>query len=312
MDNLNELRQTVEQLAFQAGEIALSFQGDTSSVDYKDGYQESPVTAADLAVDAFLKTKLTALNPSWGWLSEETADDGNWRGKDKFWIVDPIDGTTGFVHFLEKGMSSIEAKNERRQFSVSIALVGADGLPILGVVYTPMDGRMMSAAAGFGCFCATVKNAQKWPKNGKNMEKIDQLCSKNPEKLTNDGQFGSKMVNLGQFTYLASTSEMRRGLIDFLVPELNLKTVGSSANKIALVATSDDLVSASVKPKCWWDVAAAACLMTERGYKLTDLQGCDLIFKGEVCDVNGIIAAPLAVYDALYDLLPRDVTAGYV
>ena len=47
---------------------------------------------------------------------------------------------------------SVEAKNQRRQFSVSIALVAKNGTPILGVVYTPMDNTLMSAAENLGCF----------------------------------------------------------------------------------------------------------------------------------------------------------------
>ena len=105
---------------------------------------------------------------------------------------------------------------------------------------------------------------------------------------------------------------MRRGLIDFLVPYVNLKTVGSSANKIALVGVSDNCISVSVKPKCWWDVAAAACIMSERGMVLTDLSGRKMTFSGEVKTIDGIIAAPQPVYQALYDMMPRSATAGYV
>lgn len=284
MTDLNKLRLQVEKIAIKAGEIALSFQGDTSSVEYKDGFQESPVTAADLAVDAFLKTELTALNSSWGWLSEETVDDGNWQNKSYLWIVDPIDGTTGFVHFLEKGKSSVEDKNQRRQFSVSIALSNAKGEAILGVIYTPADARMMSASKGSGCFL-------------------------NGTKLAENNQQNKP---LSSYTFLASTSEMRRGLIDFLVPKLPLKTVGSSANKIALVATENNLITASVKPKCWWDVAAATCLITERGYTFSDLAGNTILFTGQVQNINGIIAAPASIYPEIYDLLPRATTAGYV
>lgn len=278
---LNLLTQ-VESLARQAGELALSFQGDTSSVQYKDGFKESPVTAADLAVDAFLKQQLTALNPDYGWLSEETADDGLWRQKSHVWIVDPIDGTTGFVHFLEKGLSSIEAKNTRRQFSISIALV-ADDAPILGVVYTPLNGALMSAAAGVGARLNGVEIT--------------------PQKQPNQ---------LKDYTFLASTSEMRRGLLDFLVPHLPLQTTGSSAAKVAQVALGKGLVTASVKPKCWWDVAAAACICGQMDVKITDLSGQLLQFCGSLDDIDGIIAAPNVIFDDLFTLLPRHTLAGYV
>lgn len=294
---MRNLLTQVENIAIEAGKLALSFQGDSTSVQYKDGLTESPVTAADYAVDAFLKERLTALNPSWGWLSEETVDDGNWQNTDKFWIVDPIDGTTGFVHFLEKGKSSVEAKNQRRQFSVSIALVAKNGTPILGVVYTPMDNTLMSAAENLGCF-----------KNKESLKTCQSINTLGDFK----GVCGTLSSSLNAYILLASTSEMRRGLIDFLVPHVNLKTVGSSANKIALVGVSDNCVSVSVKPKCWWDVAAAACIMNERGMILTDLSGRKMTFSGDVKTIDGIIAAPQPVYQALYDMMPRSATAGYV
>jgi myo-inositol-1(or 4)-monophosphatase len=83
----------------------------------------SPVTDADMAVDAFLKTRLRELLPEAGWLSEETADDDRRLGRRFVWVVDPIDGTRAFAS------GSLD-------WSVSAALL-ADGAPFLGIVYAP-------------------------------------------------------------------------------------------------------------------------------------------------------------------------------
>jgi myo-inositol-1(or 4)-monophosphatase len=106
----------------------------TASVDYKSG--GSPVTAADLAVDAHLGERLRRAEPSFGWLSEETADDPVRLDRRYVWVVDPIDGTRSF------------ARGDP-DWTVAIGLV-EDGVPVLGVVYAPVTGEMYAAVRGGG------------------------------------------------------------------------------------------------------------------------------------------------------------------
>lgn len=84
----------------------------------------SPVTAADRAVDAFLKDRLARLLPRAGWLSEETADDPSRLARDEVWIVDPIDGTKEFVRRVP-------------EIAVSVALVRG-GRPVAAMVLNPV------------------------------------------------------------------------------------------------------------------------------------------------------------------------------
>jgi myo-inositol-1(or 4)-monophosphatase len=126
------------------GEIALrDFRaGEQTSavIEYKHG--GSPVTAADLAVDAFLKQRLEAAFPDAGWLSEETADDPARVWRRSLLVVDPIDGTRGYV-----------AGDPR--WTVSIALV-VDHRPIAGVVHAPALRETFAASLGAG---ATLNGA---------------------------------------------------------------------------------------------------------------------------------------------------------
>lgn len=101
----------------------------------------SPVTEADHAVDRMLTADLRALDPDAGWLSEETADTPERLGKSRVFIVDPIDGTRGFV-----------AGDPR--WAISIALV-VDGLPRLGVLHLPALGLTFSALEGEGAWLDT-------------------------------------------------------------------------------------------------------------------------------------------------------------
>jgi myo-inositol-1(or 4)-monophosphatase len=124
--------------AREAGAIALGYfrAGERTSarVDYKAG--GSPVTEADLAVDAFLRTRLGADFAGAGWLSEETEDDLRRLACASVVIVDPIDGTRAFL-----------AGDPR--WAVSIALV-VGGRPIAGVVHAPALEETYAAARDCG------------------------------------------------------------------------------------------------------------------------------------------------------------------
>lgn len=118
-----------------AGEIALRhFRGPVQVWEKAEG--QGPVTEADLAVDAMLREELTAARPSYGWLSEESADDPGRGNAERVFIVDPIDGTRAFI----KGETGF-----------SIALAVADGGRVTAaVVHLPARGETYSAALGQG------------------------------------------------------------------------------------------------------------------------------------------------------------------
>ncbi|MEL6062778.1 MULTISPECIES: inositol monophosphatase family protein [unclassified Methylobacterium] len=96
----------------------------------------SPVTEADVAVDAFLKVRLSALVPQAAWLSEETADDPARLGHDLVWIVDPIDGTRAFL-------------SGHPDWSIAVALL-AGGEPLIGFVHAPAGKTDYEAVRGRG------------------------------------------------------------------------------------------------------------------------------------------------------------------
>lgn len=126
--------------AREAGALAVSAREGGLKVWSKDG--GSPVTDADLAVDTLLKERLRAARPSYGWLSEETADDPARLATKRQFVVDPIDGTAAYL----KG---------KPWFAVSIAVV-ENGRPIAGVVLAPALDETYAAAVGQG---ATLNGA---------------------------------------------------------------------------------------------------------------------------------------------------------
>ena len=127
----------LRDICVEAGQIARrQWPGDGHRVKSWDKGGDSPVCAADLEVDAFLKRELGRLLPSAGWLSEETADDPARLERDLIWVVDPIDGTRDFLR-------------GRTGWAVSVALVSA-GRPLIGLLVAPARGEVWTATAGTG------------------------------------------------------------------------------------------------------------------------------------------------------------------
>ena len=98
----------------------------------------SPVCAADIEVDVFLRRELCALLPAAGWLSEESVDHPERLARGLCWLVDPVDGTRDFIA-------------GRRGWAVSVALVSA-GKPLLGLLVAPAREEVWSATAGQGAW----------------------------------------------------------------------------------------------------------------------------------------------------------------
>ena len=124
----------IVKAAHHAGEMAVTMRAAGLSTTYKA--DKSPVTDADLAVDAWLREQLTQARPDYGWLSEETADDPARLDRHRVFVVDPIDGTRAYV-------------KDRPWWGVSIAVVEA-GRPVVGVVRAPDRGETFEAVANSG------------------------------------------------------------------------------------------------------------------------------------------------------------------
>ena len=117
-----------------AGKIALQYFCGSYKRWNKEG--GSPVTEADLAIDSFLKTELHQARPDYGWLSEESADDPARLGRERVFVVDPIDGTIAFM----KG---------RPHFTICAAIV-ENGRPAAAVVFNPAQDECFKAGSGRG------------------------------------------------------------------------------------------------------------------------------------------------------------------
>lgn len=130
-------RARLEAIVREAGRIALDrWPGHGHALEAWEKDAGSPVTEADLAVDAFLKRELAALLPSAGWLSEETIDAPERLEGGLLWLVDPIDGTRDFMR-------------GRPGWAVSVALVSS-GRPLIGLLCAPARDELWVGEAGQG------------------------------------------------------------------------------------------------------------------------------------------------------------------
>src|SRR3979490_3182968 len=117
-----------------AGALALSlFRTDVKN--WTKG-ASSPVSDADIAVNDLLEQRLRSATPDYGWLSEESADDPSRLERRLVWIVDPIDGTRGYLAGKE-------------DWCVSVALVEHES-PLLAAVFAPASDEFFFAARGQG------------------------------------------------------------------------------------------------------------------------------------------------------------------
>lgn len=121
----------IRDAAREAGEIAMRHFRNDPDVWMKEG--SSPVSAADIAVDTFLRRTLLVARPDYGWLSEETVDSPERLGARRTFVVDPIDGTRAFIE-------------GRRTWCVSIAVVEA-GSPLAGVLECPAKREFYEAGS---------------------------------------------------------------------------------------------------------------------------------------------------------------------
>jgi myo-inositol-1(or 4)-monophosphatase len=124
----------IRDAAREAGGLAMRYFRRDPKVWMKAG--NSPVTEGDLAVDRLLRDRLSAARPDYGWLSEETADSAERLSAARTFVVDPIDGTRGFIAGSD-------------EWCVSVAIV-EKGRPVAGVLDCPAKGEVYAARASGG------------------------------------------------------------------------------------------------------------------------------------------------------------------
>jgi myo-inositol-1(or 4)-monophosphatase len=207
------------------------------------------VSNADLKAERTLKTELARARPGYGFLMEEggeTPGDGRHR-----WIIDPLDGTTNFLHGLPF-------------FSISIALE-RDGEIIAGVIYEPLRDEMFWAEKGIGAYV----NDRRLRVSGRTRLADALIATGIP--FREHGDHAAYLATLA--AVMAATSGVRRW--------------GVASLDLAYVAAGrfDGYWEFGLKP---WDIAAGLLMVREAGGYATDLTGAHgLPQSGDVVAANG-------------------------
>ncbi len=208
------------------------------------------VSAADLRAEEILYKELSKARPDYGFLMEER---GTVEGRDKThrWIVDPLDGTTNFLHGIPL-------------FSISIGLE-REGQLVAGIVYNPISDELFSAEKGRGAFL----NDQRRLRVAARKSLADAVVTTG---IPHRGRPGHARFLDEIGTVMKDVSGLRR--------------TGSAALDLAWTAAGrfDAYWEHGIQA---WDLAAGIVILREAGGICSDLSGGDaMIDKGEILAGN--------------------------
>jgi 3'(2'), 5'-bisphosphate nucleotidase len=259
----HELDVAVE-LARAAGAAILEQYKGPLDVEQKNVDDDAePVTQADRIANELIVTRLQREFPNDGILAEESEDTSRRLRKLRLWIIDPLDGTNGFI-----------AGNG--DFAVQIGLA-EEGEPVVAVVYQPSTGVLYRAVRGEGTW-------------------IERPQIEEPEQAR-----VSDKDNLPEMRLAASRSH-RSSRMNKVVQRLGFREEvqrGSVGVKIGLLIEQQCDVYIHLSPRTkQWDTCAPQLILTEAGGRMTDLFGGPLNYNvPDVQNRNGLVATNGASHD---------------
>lgn len=213
------------------------------------------VSAADHQAERILKQELSKARPGFGFLMEESGEspgDGKHR-----WIVDPLDGTTNFLHGIP-------------HFAISMALE-REGEIVAGLIYDPMKDEMFFAEKGAGAFV----NEKRLRVSARQHLADTVIGTGIPFRKRGDHPYYLKLLE----AVMGNTAGVRR--------------MGAAALDLAYVAAGrfDGFFEIGLSP---WDMAAGIILVREAGGYVTEIGGGkDMIQSGEILATNDRLLDPL-------------------
>ncbi|KAL3419863.1 inositol monophosphatase [Phlyctema vagabunda] len=242
--NVQEVHDLLVSVAHEAGKMIMA-----ATPSYLDAGEKKNsadlVTETDQAVEAMVSSRLTTAYPSYAFIGEETYKPGMVLTSAPTFVVDPIDGTTNFVHAFPA-------------FCISLGFV-VDKIPTVGVIYNPFLDELYTAIKGHGAYLT---------RNGGEKQRLP--LKKNPEPIKDlstclvGAEWGSDRSGVNfdlkckVFAKLAASKENGGSMVH------SLRCPGSAALNLAAVSAGQ--LDVYWEGGCWaWDVAAGWCLLIEAG-----------------------------------------------
>ena len=262
------------RLARAAGAEALRFYGGPLRIEHKTPHDD-PVTQADHAANDVILAGLAREFPEDGLLSEETTDTARRLGRARVWVIDPIDGTNGFI-----------AGNG--DFAVQIGLA-VEGEAAVGVVYLPAADVLYWAAPRAGAWVS---------RPGGEPERLRVSDENRPPRMR-----------------LAASRSHRSPRMDTVVRAFGFREEvrrGSVGVKVGLICERQCDLYIHLSPRTkQWDTCAPEAVLREAGGRLTDLWGEPYRYNTErVANSNGIVATNGAAHASVIDTL-APLLAGF-
>jgi 3'(2'), 5'-bisphosphate nucleotidase len=251
-----ELRIALD-LAREAGAAILGFYEGPLDIQQKYDVHNlrEPVTQADKIANEIIVKGLSRAFPDDGILAEESIDTDRRLSKDRVWMVDPLDGTNGFI-------------DGNGDFAVQIGLsVGGDC--VLGVVYQPLTDVLYRAVHGHGAWIERP-NEEPQRANVSDNQEFAQMC-------------------------LAASRSHRSPRMDRVVKAFGVKQEirrGSVGIKVGLIIERQCDLYIHLSPHTkQWDSCAPQIILREAGGSLTDLFGRAIRYNSpELQHLNGLVA----------------------
>ena len=257
------------ELAREAGAVILDlYEGPLVIEQKSQAHDYEPVTQADKLANELIVRRLTAEFPDDGILAEESVDTARRLDKARVWMIDPLDGTSGFI-------------DGNGDFAVQIGL-SVNGESVLGVVYQPLTGVLYRAVQGGGTW---VERPQF-----------------EPERAAVSDQ--SELQNMR----LAASRSHRSPRMDKVVKAFGLKEEvnrGSVGIKVGLIVEQQCDLYVHLSPQTkQWDTCAPEIILTEAGGRLTDLFGHPLSYnRSDLNNRNGIVASNGVAHERIIESL---------
>jgi 3'(2'), 5'-bisphosphate nucleotidase len=264
----HELRVALD-LARTAGAAILEQYKGPLDVEQKNLDDDSePVTQADRIANELIVTGLQREFPGDGILAEESVDTKRRLGKSRVWMVDPLDGTNGFI-----------AGNG--DFAVQIGLA-EEGEVIVAVVYAPLSGVLYRAVRGAGTW---IERPELEPERAHVSDRRELQEMRLAASRSHRSPRMNKVVQRFGFR-----EEVQRGSVGI---------------KIGLLVEQQCDVYIHLSPRTkQWDTCAPQLILTEAGGRMTDLFGEPLNYNvPDVQNRNGLVSSNGVSHDRIIEML---------
>ncbi|MFV2089109.1 MAG: 3'(2'),5'-bisphosphate nucleotidase CysQ [Pseudomonadales bacterium] len=234
----SELTRQLIELVEEAGAAIMAVYQTDFEIETKA--DESPLTQADLAAHRIIEARLLELTPDIPLFSEESEppDFEVRRAWNRYWLVDPLDGTKEFI-------------NRNGEFTVNIALI-EDHLPVFGVVGVPVKGLVYVGDKSTGAYCLSA--------SGKKI-----LSGRVLEEAT-------PLVVVASRSHGGERLEHYLDELKSVFGEVTRTPVGSSL-KLCILAQGEADLYPRLGPTSEWDIAAAHAVLAAAGGEVWNVDG---------------------------------------